>query len=567
MAYDPIRKQTILFGGSDFNNDYYADTWAWNGSSWTQLHPATSPPGRNSAMMAYDPAHGQVVLFGGVGAPNATYLGDTWTWDGSNWSLKCTSCGPTARLWGSMAYDGTRLVLFGGCADNGAGYCTDIGDTWLWSGSLWTDWSGSPSPSARERFAMTTTTGGAVLLFGGAHLSDTWRWTASGGWQSFSTLPNHPSARDQFAMATDPSAGTVLFSGSIDSGSQADTWTWNDSTDAWTELVPVSSPSSRSDAVMAYDANNGVLVLFGGLTGTLSNETWLFNAASNAASALNYHGGPVETTTTNYVIFWEPPASSVSSTYNSLIDRFFGDIGSSSLYGLVTQYYQVAGGQQQFVLQQSTFSASTQSFVDQSPYPNTVLSDSDMQNEVNYAMSINGWTAGVGKEFFVFLAKGEKVCTADGQCSLKDFCAYHSDFHSSGATVLYGVEPYLDPSATGCTNAALNSSMSPNNDPDADNAMTAASHELFETITDPLISDSNIAWCDSTYQAAKPGGIFGIGSSPAACGTANVGGEIGDKCNQMFSTRSANQSDITINGHPYILQEEYSDRSGGCSMS
>jgi hypothetical protein len=46
-----------------------------------------------------------------------------------------------------------------------------------------------------------------------------------------------------------------------------------------------------------------------------------------------YHGGPVMNGTTNvYAIFWEPSSNPVSANYNSLITRYFNDVGGSSLY-------------------------------------------------------------------------------------------------------------------------------------------------------------------------------------------------------------------------------------------
>ena len=57
-------------------------------ATWTQQHPATSPPGRFGASMAYDPATGDAVLFGGVGS-SGSYLGDTWTWNGTTWTQEC----------------------------------------------------------------------------------------------------------------------------------------------------------------------------------------------------------------------------------------------------------------------------------------------------------------------------------------------------------------------------------------------------------------------------------------------------------------------------------------------
>jgi hypothetical protein len=77
-------------------------TWVWNGSTWTQQHPATSPPAQNGAPMAYDAATGNVVLF----VLTNGNLGDTWVWDGSTWlgstppparPLGRVQCWPTTR--------------------------------------------------------------------------------------------------------------------------------------------------------------------------------------------------------------------------------------------------------------------------------------------------------------------------------------------------------------------------------------------------------------------------------------------------------------------------------------
>ena len=57
-----------------------ADTWTWDGTTWTEQHQATSPP-RYLASMAYDAAAGAVVLFSGInGAFRVNPFGDTWTW-------------------------------------------------------------------------------------------------------------------------------------------------------------------------------------------------------------------------------------------------------------------------------------------------------------------------------------------------------------------------------------------------------------------------------------------------------------------------------------------------------
>jgi len=55
----------VLFGDDNINSNPLNNTWTWNGTTWTQLFPAASPPARSDASMVYDPAEGNVVLFGG----------------------------------------------------------------------------------------------------------------------------------------------------------------------------------------------------------------------------------------------------------------------------------------------------------------------------------------------------------------------------------------------------------------------------------------------------------------------------------------------------------------------
>jgi hypothetical protein len=94
MVYDSALGEALLFGGdtatayttaSASRAETYTlgeplnDLWAWNGSAWQQLHPATSPPARFYAQMAYDGADGQVVLFGGAVNDTAD-VADTWVY-------------------------------------------------------------------------------------------------------------------------------------------------------------------------------------------------------------------------------------------------------------------------------------------------------------------------------------------------------------------------------------------------------------------------------------------------------------------------------------------------------
>jgi hypothetical protein len=58
-------------------------------STWTLLHPASSPSPRTAAT-AYDRITRQTVLFGGTAylTTGTTFAGDTWTWDGTTWTRR-----------------------------------------------------------------------------------------------------------------------------------------------------------------------------------------------------------------------------------------------------------------------------------------------------------------------------------------------------------------------------------------------------------------------------------------------------------------------------------------------
>lgn len=108
MAYDELRQRAVLFGGNGGSQPrVLADTWLWDGTTWTQAFPAQSPSARESAHMAFDSARGRVVLFGGVDA-GFSALSDTWEWDGSNWT-QVAAVGPAGV--GQMVYDRARQRL------------------------------------------------------------------------------------------------------------------------------------------------------------------------------------------------------------------------------------------------------------------------------------------------------------------------------------------------------------------------------------------------------------------------------------------------------------------------
>jgi len=240
-------------------------------------------------------------------------------------------------------------------------------------------------------------------------------------------------------------------------------------------------------------------------------------------SNLNYGGGPVMAGTMRvFAIFWEP-GNNVSSSYNSLITRYFGDVGGSQLYQINAQYTQTGGG----FASGSLFSGS---WVDTGAYPESPLLDTDVQNEVTHAMQANGWQPSIDTMFFVFTGRSENLCfdNSQSQCASNTFCAYHNFF---GSNTIYAAMPYA-------ASFSCNPGSSPNND-DADQTINVTSHEQMEAATDPLLN----AWTDSS------------------------GSEIGDKCAWTFGPLDGQGADVTLNTHPYILQQEWDNQTTSCRMT
>ncbi len=264
------------------------------------------------------------------------------------------------------------------------------------------------------------------------------------------------------------------------------------------------------------------------------------SATTTGSNPLSYYGGPVMQSSITYAIFWEPPTlqdgttTYVSSTYNSLIEQYFNDVGGSGLYNNNIQYYDTTG----HMLNSSTLGGV---WFDSSPYPPSTctdsytphgcISDNQIKAEVLNAMNVNSWSGGVNHAFFVFTAWGEGSC--HGDCAFSNFCAFHNYFTSNSQSIVYANMPYM---GTDLPNCGTNTS--PNSDPDADATINYLSHEHMEMVTDPLLN----AWHDANN------------------------GEIGDKCGAKYGTLSYDNgtANEAWNGHYYIVQEEFSDALNGC---
>jgi hypothetical protein len=113
-----------------------SETWLWNGAAWIQRTPAVTPPARDGAALLPDPLGG-VFLFGGR---SATYFGDQWRWDGTNWAQLNLPVAPSPRL-PLAAFDPLRNVVVLASGIDGA---QNLTDTWEWNGISWTQFGSTP---------------------------------------------------------------------------------------------------------------------------------------------------------------------------------------------------------------------------------------------------------------------------------------------------------------------------------------------------------------------------------------------------------------------------------------
>jgi hypothetical protein len=280
---------------------------------------------------------------------------------------------------------------------------------------------------------------------------------------------------------------------------------------------------------------------------TLEGSAALRTAVTAAPTPLLYHsGGQIMPTATIYTIFWVPQKlqtgapTSMSAVYQSLQGRLLTDYPGHGIDNNNTQYYQIIGGAPTWVRNAGHFGGS---FYDTSPYPasgctdsatpGNCITDTQIRAEIQKVMGWNKWTGGIDKIFFLFTSSGEGSCFDNStSCAYTAYCAYHG-FIAGTTPIVYANMPYGNPNV-----CQTSGTPSPNGDTAADTATTAASHELSEAITDPLLN----AWFTAQ------------------------GFEIGDLCAYQYgaNTWDANKANQMWNGNFYELQQEYNNHINAC---
>jgi hypothetical protein len=284
MVYDSARGVSLLFGGLGHGvslaTAYKNDTWSYDGKQWSQLLPSDAPSNRADFGLAYDRHRARVVLFGGM--TNDTFTtglaGDTWEYDGTNWTQRFPAHAPAPRHNCALFYDPVRRVttLYGGDTTLAN---PRAGDIWTWDGTDWTQHvvtgdrplfgGGTYGSPAHPQMVWDERRGYAVLpptenpIPGGDYITWTWNgtnWTARP--YAFAGFGNTPIwAGGGLGLVYDTYRGEVIYWAG-DGYDQGYVWRWNGST--WRHDENDLFVGFHLYSATAYDERRNSVVMFGG---------------------------------------------------------------------------------------------------------------------------------------------------------------------------------------------------------------------------------------------------------------------------------------------------------------
>jgi MYXO-CTERM domain-containing protein len=303
VAFDETRGVVVMFGGMTrtFMSGAHPlqDTWEWSPATgaWTLRRASgPAPADRGGAAMAYDPVRKKVLMFGGRAASGYDYE-DLWEWDppSGEWTDR-TSSGkhPAARAQHAMLYQKStnKILLFGGGRSSsggtsldGTGVSASIGDTWELDSATatWTMSTPATGPSARHDFGFAwDSTNNKAVLFGGLQVDvpgatgvpkqDTWEWDPGAQtWTDRTSMGDKPAARMAPAMAYDDTRKRVVLFGGVNMpnwDNQNDMWEWDTTAGGWTKVrtgAEAGMPAIRSYSSMVYDHAHARLLMLAGL--------------------------------------------------------------------------------------------------------------------------------------------------------------------------------------------------------------------------------------------------------------------------------------------------------------
>ncbi len=276
---------------------------------------------------------------------------------------------------------------------------------------------------------------------------------------------------------------------------------------------------------------------------------------ANAKSLLEYHGGPVMPSNTNYAVYWDPAgAPSYPAGYQTGINRWFEDLahdsgGLQNTDSVLVQYGDAAGEHAAYL---SYFGGA---LADTDPYPANgcsaaaiCLTDEQLRTELTHYVESHSLPADLRHEYFLLTPPGVESCleAAGKSCSAGAshavYCSYHGYIALAKGVLVYANTPYLG--ATNCDTGEEH----PNGNASDATLAGGLVHEHSESVTDPELN----AWYDAKHEE--------VGDK---CRTLKAGTEFGEPLGRAPDGANYNQ---VIDGDLYWYQQEWSNEAGGCAQ-
>ena len=278
IGYDEGRNEVVMFGGQGAGG-LLDDTWVWNGATWSQEHPASSPQVSNAVLpdLVYDAAHKELLLFLPSAGP-VTGGPRVWAWDGSTWSSRAGPDFHGGHGW-SSGYDpvSRRVVLLEHYQNVDTPSPSDT--TWVWDGGAWSvpHLSGGGPQLGTLFYDWRTGRLGCWESVKGVFGTQmrVWDWDGS-GWVD---TGSHRMDGQSLAAATDMLPSVDRVTGQLlwylPRTARLALWTGSGVAD----LAPGGLPPGREEAAIAPEDRDGLVLLFGGRedNGQVLGDTWVWD--------------------------------------------------------------------------------------------------------------------------------------------------------------------------------------------------------------------------------------------------------------------------------------------------
>ncbi len=285
-------------------------------------------------------------------------------------------------------------------------------------------------------------------------------------------------------------------------------------------------------------------------------------AFDNAFTNMDYNGGPIMPSNTDYMFMWSPQGlGAYPQGFTFGIARYFTDLqhdsgGNQNVDSIDPQYNDLTGAVARYDVRFGGI------LVDRNPYPasqcpaaspvTNCLTDGQIQQEIASFVTSHHLPTDLSHEYFLLTpphvescfsgnpATNYDGCSAGEPLNIAAYCAYHGNTTTS-TMVFYANMPY------DADNPLCEDGNYPNGLISDGEINGGLSHEHNESVTDPIPND---AWTNGSG--------------------AEHGEEVGDQCESgqmgtpLGTAPNGSPYNQVINGHFYWYQEEWSNFTHSC---